>query len=54
MQLIAAFHQGLHCKVKKDLQTTQNTIFLENYNLTTLEMYNGLFFIVPNQKKESQ
>ena len=28
------------CKAKKDIQT--NIIFLENYNLTPLDMYNGL------------
>ena len=29
------------CKCKKDLQT-KNTIFFYNYNLTPLDMYNGL------------
>ena len=41
MQHNAAFHQGLHCKGKKDLQTKESNIF-ENYNLTPLNMYNGL------------
>ena len=31
----------LFVMVKKHLQT-KNTIFLENYNLTPLDMYNGL------------
>ena len=39
----AAFHQGLHCLLgKKDLQTKRYNIF-ENYNLTFLDMFNGLF-----------
>ena len=39
------------CKGKTDLQT----IFFLNFNLTPLDMYNGLYpkFIVSNQKKES-
>ena len=36
MQHNAAFHQGLHCLCKK------NFIFFFNYNLTPLDMYNGL------------
>ena len=28
MQHNAAFHQGLHCKCKKDLQTKEYNIFL--------------------------
>ena len=41
---------SLFVKVKKDLQIN-NTIFVENYNLTPLDMYNGHpTFIVPNQK----
>ena len=42
MQHNAAFHQGLHCKGKKIFRQ-KNTIFFENYNLTSLDMYNGLF-----------
>ena len=30
------------CKGKIDLQTKEYNIFLENYNLTPLDMYNGL------------
>ena len=36
-------------KIKKDLQT-KNSLFFENYNLTPLDMYNGLsqvYFIKP-------
>ena len=41
MQLNAAFHQGLHCcDGKIDLQIKEY-VFL-NYNLTPLDMYNGL------------
>ena len=31
MQHNVAFHQGLHCKSKKDHQTKEYSIFLENY-----------------------
>ena len=37
----ATFHQGQHCKGKKDLQIKEYNFFL-NYNLTPLDMYNGL------------
>ena len=50
MQLNAAFHQGRTvCKGKKIFRQ-YNTIIFENYNLTPLDMYNGLsqvFFIKP-------
>ena len=44
MQHHAAFHQGLHClkKVNKDPQTKEYNFFLEKYDLTPLDMYNGL------------
>ena len=36
----AAFHQGLYCLLRlKDLQT-KIQYFLEDYNLTPLDMYN--------------
>ena len=43
MQHYAAFHQGLHCfcEGEKDFQTKEYNIF-ENYNVTPLNMYNGL------------
>ena len=42
MQHNAAFHQVYTvCKDKKYIQTNI-TIFLENYSLTSLDMYNGL------------
>ena len=43
MQHNAAFHQGLHClkNIKKGLQTKEYNIF-ENFNLTPLDLYNGL------------
>ena len=43
MQHNAAFHRGsaLFVKVKKIFRQ-KNTIFLENDNLTPLDMYNGL------------
>ena len=38
----AAFHQGLHCLLRlKKIFRPKNT-FLENYNLTPQDMYNGL------------
>ena len=37
-----AFHQGLHCLLMKKLSSDKNTIVFENYNLTPLDMYNGL------------
>ena len=39
----AAFHIRVYtvCYGKMDLQT-KKTIFFENYNLTSLDMYNGL------------
>ena len=41
MQHNAAFHQGLHCLQKvKNIFLQENTIFFENYNLITLDMYN--------------
>ena len=41
------------CKGKKDLQT-KNVVFFENYNMTPLDMYNGLpKFNVSTQKEES-
>ena len=44
MQHIAAFHKMsiLIVKVKKDIQTNEYNILFENYNLTPLDMYNGL------------
>ena len=39
--LDAAFHHGLHCIGKKTFRQ-KNIIFFENYNLTPLDMYNGL------------
>ena len=43
----------LFVKVKKSFRQ-KNTIFFGNYNLTPLDMYNGLSkFIVSNQKEES-
>ena len=41
MQHDAAFHQCLHCKDKKDIQTKEYNIF-ENHTLTHLDMYNDL------------
>ena len=39
----AAFHQYLHCLLKvKMIFRQNNTIFYENYNLTPLDMCNGL------------
>ena len=47
MQHNDAFHQGstLLERVKKILRK-KKTIFVSNYNLTPLDMYNGLFFFV--------
>ena len=46
MQHIAAFHQGLCCLLREKRSSyrtfLKNTIFFENYNLTHLDMYNGL------------
>ena len=39
----AAFHQGLHCLLRqKKIIRQKNTVFFINYNLTSLDMYNGL------------
>ena len=35
----AAFHQGLHCKGKTELQKNEIFFFFENYNLAPLIMY---------------
>ena len=42
MRHYVAFHQGLLCKGKKDLQTKEYKYLFENYNLTPLDMHNGL------------
>ena len=54
----AAFHQDLHCLylLKKIFRQKFTYFFFEKYNLTPLDMYNGLSkvkFIVSNQKEES-
>ena len=42
MPHFAAINLGLHlCKSKRDIQT-KNTIFFLNYNLTPLDIFNGL------------
>ena len=42
MQLNAAFHQGLHCMYADK----KNTIYYENYDLTSLDIYNGLSQVI--------
>ena len=42
MQHNAAFHQGLHCLQRLNIFRQKNKIFVENYNLTPLDMCNGL------------
>ena len=44
MQHIAAFHKMsiLFIKVKKIFRQMNTILFCENYNLTPLDMYNGL------------
>ena len=38
----AAFHQGFHCLLKLKRSSDKKYIFFFNYNLTPLDMYNGL------------
>ena len=42
MQHNAAFYQDIRCKGKKNIFRQKNTIFFFNYNLTPLDMYNGI------------
>ena len=43
MQHDAAFHQGLHCLLTEKRSSDKRIqYFFENYNLTPLDMYNGL------------
>ena len=42
MQHNAAFHQDLHCLSRKKRSSDQKIQYLKKYNLTYLDMYNGL------------
>ena len=42
MHHYAAFHQGLHCEVKKRSSDKRITYFFKNYNWTPLDMCKGL------------
>ena len=53
MQHNAAFYQGLHCQSKKRSSVIKK-LYLKNYNLTPLDIYNGSSkFIVSKEKEES-
>ena len=55
MQHNVAFHQCLHCLLRYKGPSDKNTIFFKYFNLTPLDMYNGLsqvFSIKPEKKSK--
>ena len=42
MQHSAVFHQGLHYLSRYKIFRHKNTVLFKNYNMTLLDMYNGL------------